>query len=296
MTGEAAEPDVPLSNGPALTAALTTALSNAPLLSELTQGIRKLDARLGSTESRIDDHSKQLQLHHEMQRHTSGASINALSDGAVEPPSALYALQQRYPPRSGPSMGRGGYSQPSEGPTRKVHPREYAGLSMKDRPWPFMHPITDMDDLLPHERKKMMEATGITGPTDEKWTTMNVYDLPGQRCGCCHSTDHTNGWCPALWRQTKTVVAEKGEAYSEAARRRLVWYAPRPAQMATLAGAMRQHDDVDGRVEAIVNDESLADLLEEGTLLARACADAQHDEGHSLFVLISAWADPQGSA
>ena len=277
----------------------------SPSLQLIHSAFERLNAQLGSHASRLDDHSKQLQLHHEQKNHEGNRGLHAVdAEGSPDGASTLLALQQSYPPRrdggswgGGPSQGRGG--NPSGGGQFRgkgnppVPPHQIASLPMADRPWPFKYAITDFHDLLPTERAKMMKATGITGADHPHWTTTNVLELPGKKCGCCGSEDHTNGWCGPMWRQTMKVIKEKGDYYSEQGRKRLLWNRPTEGQLAALSEHMADHDEPDARVSAIVHDSRLSDFVQDCQPLSDACAATHEDGGQSLCLLIQEWEDPR---
>ena len=172
-------------------------------------------------------------------------------------------------------------------------PHQIGSMPMANRPWPFKYPITDFHDLLPTERAKMMKATGITGADHPHWTTTNVLELPGNKCGCCGSEDHTNGWCGPMWRQTMKVIQEKGDYYSEQGRKRLLWNRPSEGQLAALSEHLANHEEPDARVSAIVHDDRLSDFVQDCQPLADACEATREDGGQSLYMLVQEWEDPR---
>ena len=139
----------------------------------------------------------------------------------------------------------------------------------------------------------MMKATGITGADHPHWTTTNVLELPGKKCGCCGSEDHTNGWCGPMWRQTMKVIQEKGDYYSEQGRKRLLWNRPSEGQLAALSEHLANHEEPDARVSAIVHDDRLSDFVQDCQPLADACEATREDGGQSLYMLVQEWEDPR---
>ena len=180
--------------------------------------------------------------------------------------------------------------------TQDVLPSELHKIPQNERPYPFYHPQTNYHKLWPEARAGLKKVTGIDGPNHPQWNELDVTKLPGGRCGSCGSQRHTDGWCDSLWSQQDDALKSKGDLFVESRRQRLTWNKPAEAQLSSLSQAVRAAPSLAEGISAVVNDKTLAPLLDDHPELAEAIDGAKLDQGTALYSLLNQWEDPRTEA
>ena len=295
--------------GQALKESLAPLASASSGVSDLLKALGSINATCGSLSNDLQEVKAGLRLHHEQAAHDANRKLNALDAHPSSArdhetaDSALMMLQRNYPPRfgsapttsstqGGPRQGRGGYTNR----LTEIDSSTLADMPQSERPWPFFHPITDYYAVYNSERVQMEKETGITGPTHPDWLQLDVKKLPGQKCGCCGSPYHTNGWCDSYWAQQDKVQKEKGDLFVENRRQRLVWNKPRPAQISALSDMIKGAPTAADGVACLVNHAELSPLIAAHPALLGACQEVSRDNGNQLYRLLAEWDDPRTTA